>query len=68
LKHSLGKSQSQKTDEVFSYSIIIVDNDHTECGEKPVSEIKKKASVIMEFARVTFGEIRFKKVLWETAY
>jgi glycosyltransferase involved in cell wall biosynthesis len=49
LKRLLQKLQDQKTDELFNYSVVVVDNDHTQSAKSTVFEVQKKSSIAIEY-------------------
>ena len=49
LQSLLKKLQNQKTESLFSYSIIVVDNDYQMTSEKVFSEFRKKSKIPIEY-------------------
>lgn len=45
----LARLRDQKTDELFAYSIVVVDNDHAESGKSTVSSFKKSTAIPVEY-------------------
>jgi len=49
LKRLLLKLQNQKTDGLFTYSIVVVDNDHELSAKDIILEIKKKSTIAIDY-------------------
>jgi len=49
LKSLLGDLQNQQTDGLFTYSILVVDNDHQRSAEAVVNEIASRSSISLDY-------------------
>jgi succinoglycan biosynthesis protein ExoM len=49
LEHLLKELQNQKTDQLFTYSIVVVDNDFTKSAESSVASVKEKSLVEINY-------------------
>lgn len=49
LENLLGKLQAQRTGGLFTYSLVIADNDHDHSAESTVSAYQKKSSVLIDY-------------------
>lgn len=49
LLHLLGQLQNQKKEQLFTYSIIVVDNDHAQSARSTVESFKEKAALNIEY-------------------
>lgn len=49
LERLLKKLQNQKTDKLFSYSIIVIDNDHKQSAKNIVKDFKEKSKIVIEY-------------------
>ncbi len=49
LAYLLGELQNQRTDQLFTYSIIVVDNDHTQSAKSTVESIKEKSAIDIDY-------------------
>lgn len=50
LARLLGELQNQVTDKLFSYSIVVVDNDYTQSGKSVVEACKKNSLVTIDYS------------------
>lgn len=49
LERLLNELQNQTTDDFFTYSIVVVDNDHNQSAKNTVAASKKKSSIAIEY-------------------
>jgi len=49
LLHLLGQLQNQKTKQLFTYSILVVDNDHAQSAKSTVDSFKEKSAIDIEY-------------------
>ncbi len=49
LLHLLNELQKQKTDQLFSYSVIVVDNDHAQSAKESVLSFKEQSEMHVEY-------------------
>lgn len=49
LEHLLIKLQNQQTDGLFTYSIVVVDNDNQESARNTVEKVREKAAILINY-------------------
>lgn len=49
LAHLLGELQKQLTDDLFTYSVVVVDNDHDQSSESTVALFKDKNTMVINY-------------------